>query len=191
MEDNIYKRIEKELENLEEQSRVKLENMSQEEIEDSANKMKKGTITSMIVIGVLSAIVWIAVLCWIPSVYEGEPVDKGVFIIAAIFAIITTVGIPLIGILLAIKKDSNELVLARLKKETRKEIIAKMQQEQEVNRNISTEFSTSQVTSIGQQPTNSQARSNKEELQELKEMLDDGLITQEDFDQKKKQILGL
>ena len=92
---------------------------------------------------------------------------------------------------MAIKKDSNELVLARLKKETRKEIIAKMQQEQEVNRNISTEFSISQVTSTGQQPTNSQARSNKEELQELKEMLDDGLITQEDFDQKKKQILGL
>ena len=32
---------------------------------------------------------------------------------------------------------------------------------------------------------------NKEQLQELKEMLDDGLITQEDFEQKKKQILGL
>ena len=29
------------------------------------------------------------------------------------------------------------------------------------------------------------------QLQELKEMLDDGLITQEDFEQKKKQILGL
>ena len=34
-------------------------------------------------------------------------------------------------------------------------------------------------------------KSNKEQLQELKEMLDDGLITQEDFEQKKKQILGL
>lgn len=33
--------------------------------------------------------------------------------------------------------------------------------------------------------------SDKEKLQELKEMLDDGLITQEDFEQKKKQILGL
>ena len=31
----------------------------------------------------------------------------------------------------------------------------------------------------------------KEELQELKEMLDDGLITPEDYEQKKKQILGL
>ena len=31
----------------------------------------------------------------------------------------------------------------------------------------------------------------KEQLQELKEMLDDGLITQEDYEQKKKQILGL
>ena len=38
------------------------------------------------------------------------------------------------------------------------------------------------------QPT---VKSNKEQLQELKEMLDDGLITQEDFEQKKKQILGL
>lgn len=34
-------------------------------------------------------------------------------------------------------------------------------------------------------------KSNKEQLQELKELLDDGLITQEDFDTKKKQILGL
>ena len=34
-------------------------------------------------------------------------------------------------------------------------------------------------------------KSTKEQLQELKEMLDDGLITQEDFEQKKKQILGL
>ena len=34
-------------------------------------------------------------------------------------------------------------------------------------------------------------KSNKEQLQELKELLDDGLITQEDFEQKKKQILGL
>lgn len=31
----------------------------------------------------------------------------------------------------------------------------------------------------------------KEQLQELKEMLDEGLITQEDFEIKKKQILGL
>ena len=34
-------------------------------------------------------------------------------------------------------------------------------------------------------------KSNKEQLQELKEMLDDGLITEEDFERKKKQILGL
>lgn len=32
--------------------------------------------------------------------------------------------------------------------------------------------------------------SRKEQLQELKEMLDEGLITQEDYEQKKKQILG-
>ena len=31
----------------------------------------------------------------------------------------------------------------------------------------------------------------KNQLKELKEMLDDGLITQEDYEQKKKQILGL
>ena len=35
------------------------------------------------------------------------------------------------------------------------------------------------------------AKTSKEQLQELKEMLDDGLITQEDYEQKKKQILGL
>lgn len=34
-------------------------------------------------------------------------------------------------------------------------------------------------------------KTSKEQLQELKEMLDEGLITQEDFDIKKKQILGL
>ena len=33
--------------------------------------------------------------------------------------------------------------------------------------------------------------SSKKQLQELKEMLDDGLITQEDYEKKKKQILGL
>ncbi|MBR2903307.1 MAG: SHOCT domain-containing protein [Clostridia bacterium] len=31
----------------------------------------------------------------------------------------------------------------------------------------------------------------KEQLQELKTMLNEGLITKEDFDKKKKQILGL
>ncbi|MBQ2718263.1 MAG: SHOCT domain-containing protein [Clostridia bacterium] len=46
----------------------------------------------------------------------------------------------------------------------------------------------SYVIKQGNQPT---VKSNKEQLQELKEMLDDGLITQEDFEQKKKQILGL
>ena len=34
-------------------------------------------------------------------------------------------------------------------------------------------------------------KSNKEQLQELKELLNDGLITQEDFDAKKEQILDL
>jgi len=34
-------------------------------------------------------------------------------------------------------------------------------------------------------------KTNKEQLLELKEMLDDGLITQEEYDQKKKQILEL
>ena len=33
--------------------------------------------------------------------------------------------------------------------------------------------------------------STKEQLQELKELLDSGLITQEDYEQKKKQLLGL
>ena len=33
--------------------------------------------------------------------------------------------------------------------------------------------------------------SKKEQLEELKELLSDGLITQEDFELKKKQILGL
>ena len=37
----------------------------------------------------------------------------------------------------------------------------------------------------------SNTKSNKLQLEELKEMLDDGLITQEDYEQKKKQILGL
>ena len=34
-------------------------------------------------------------------------------------------------------------------------------------------------------------KSKKEELSELKEMLDEGLITQEEYNQKKKQILDL
>jgi len=39
--------------------------------------------------------------------------------------------------------------------------------------------------------TDNDIKSNKEQLQELKEMLEEGLITQEEYEQKKKQILGL
>ena len=48
-----------------------------------------------------------------------------------------------------------------------------------------------QSSSVKHTENNSIQASNKEQLQELKEMLDDGLITQEDYEQKKKQILGL
>ena len=48
-----------------------------------------------------------------------------------------------------------------------------------------------QSAMIKQEEKGIETKSNKEQLQELKEMLDDGLITQEDFEQKKKQILGL
>lgn len=44
---------------------------------------------------------------------------------------------------------------------------------------------------IIQTSTIDNTKSNKEQLQELKEMLDEGLITQEEFNQKKKQILEL
>ncbi len=46
-------------------------------------------------------------------------------------------------------------------------------------------------STVKQEEKTSEQKSQKEQLQELKEMLDDGLITQEDFEQKKKQILGL
>ena len=46
-----------------------------------------------------------------------------------------------------------------------------------------------EVSSSQEQPTSTITK--KEQLQELKEMLDDGLITAEDYEQKKKQILGL
>ena len=42
-----------------------------------------------------------------------------------------------------------------------------------------------------QTPNGTTEKSPKEQLQELKEMLDSGLITTEDYEQKKKQILGL
>ena len=48
-----------------------------------------------------------------------------------------------------------------------------------------------QSSTVKQEEKTSEIKSPKEQLQELKEMLDDGLITQEDFEQKKKQILGL
>ena len=38
---------------------------------------------------------------------------------------------------------------------------------------------------------NNNSKTNKEQLQELKEMLEEGLITSEEYEQKKKQILGL
>ncbi len=45
-----------------------------------------------------------------------------------------------------------------------------------------------ETTKLNNQDNN---KSNKDQILELKEMLDEGLITQEEFDQKKKQILGL
>lgn len=48
-----------------------------------------------------------------------------------------------------------------------------------------------QSSTVKQEEKTSEIKSSKEQLQELKEMLDDGLINQEDFEQKKKQILGL
>ena len=48
-----------------------------------------------------------------------------------------------------------------------------------------------QSSAVKQEGKTVSTKTNKEQLQELKEMLDDGLITQEDFEKKKKQILGL
>ena len=48
-----------------------------------------------------------------------------------------------------------------------------------------------QSSAVKQEEKTVATKTNKEQLQELKEMLDDGLITQEDFEKKKKQILGL
>ncbi len=50
---------------------------------------------------------------------------------------------------------------------------------------------TLEQSSTVKQEETSEQKSQKEQLQELKKMLDDDLITQEDFEQKKKQILGL
>ena len=50
---------------------------------------------------------------------------------------------------------------------------------------------TLQESSSSNDVQQKQEPSNKEQLKELKEMLDEGLITQEEFDKKKKQILGL
>ncbi len=48
-----------------------------------------------------------------------------------------------------------------------------------------------QSFTANQEERNFTAKTSKEQLQELKELLDEGLITQEDFEQKKKQILRL
>ena len=48
-----------------------------------------------------------------------------------------------------------------------------------------------QSSAIKQEEKVVNEKSKKEQLQELKEMFDEGLISQEDFEQKKKQILGL
>ena len=55
-------------------------------------------------------------------------------------------------------------------------------------------MANAQEKAVPAQPNNEKQEkttSTKMQLQELKEMLDDGLITQEEFEQKKKQILGL
>ena len=50
---------------------------------------------------------------------------------------------------------------------------------------------TLQESSSSNEAQQKEEPSKKEQLKELKEMLDEGLITQEEFDKKKKQILGL
>ena len=56
---------------------------------------------------------------------------------------------------------------------------------------ILNEKTLEQSSVVKQTEKNPIQTSNKEQLQKLKEMLDSGLITQEDYEQKKKQILGL
>ena len=53
------------------------------------------------------------------------------------------------------------------------------------------EHTLEQSSAVKQEEKNPVNTSSKEQLKELKEMLDDGLITQEDYEKKKKQILGL
>ena len=75
------------------------------------------------------------------------------------------------------------------------EILAKRQIKRRLVNNpetliINTENKNKKLQEVDLQ-TDSAMDQKKKKLQELKKLLDDGLITQEDYEQKKKQIIGL
>ena len=53
------------------------------------------------------------------------------------------------------------------------------------------EFAINQKTLQSYSDNSNNEKTNKEQLQELKEIFEEGLITQEEYEAKKKQILGL
>lgn len=53
------------------------------------------------------------------------------------------------------------------------------------------EFVNHVKENIGKKPSASQSSSAADEIRKYKELLDEGIITEEEFEQKKKQLLGL
>jgi hypothetical protein len=126
MEDNVFKRLQQETENL---AKEKLSKMSDEEINKKANNYKSKLIKTYAICGILSAIIFISFFCCLPLIAEGEPIETGLLVFLIVFAIAITSIFP-ISLFIDTRKEPKELVLQALKKEMQPEVVNKINQTQ-------------------------------------------------------------
>lgn len=103
------------------------------------------------------------------------------FLIFAVIGVLCVIFIKTSHYVLIGEHHANNLFLKSSDEETPKRVVAAINEalvELDKNEHNSNVASTPQATSA-------------DDLTKFKKMLDDGLITQEDYDAKKKQILGL
>lgn len=142
-----------------------VKSMSNKEIESLASKEKKKLLIFCIIISICAICLF---ACGIISFIVTDAFLLGIF--SMILAI--TSMIYLIWQIIADRKKSNkDLVVNRLERKY-------INKPDLIDNEIIFDNSNNEKT-------------NKEQLQELKEIFEEGLITQEEYEAKKKQILGL
>ena len=180
--DNNYCNIDKQ--KLENKSKNILSKLSDEEIKDKASKYKKNSIKCMSIVSVISLVLYTIFFCCLPLILEGESISGGILAFCIIVSVFS-VGFPfLLLYITTLRKSEKELAMLQIKNENKANF-------QECLSTFEFMINSKTMEEIEKINNSNNEKSNKDKLLELKEMLDEGLITQEEYDQKKKQILGL